>query len=133
MIQVQALIDADIQRVWDCWTQPKHIVNWNFATDEWQCPTATNDLHPGGKFSWRMEAKDGSMGFEYSGTYESITEWKRIEKHVEDGRKVVITFTEKEGKTEVIETFEPDENDPEMQRQGWQAILNNFQQYVESA
>ena len=130
-ITVQTRINADLQKVWKHWTDPKHIVNWNFASDDWQCPRADNDLQPGGKFSWRMEAKDGSMGFDYAGTYQVVEELLLIEKTLDDGRKVRISFTEKEGITEVIEEFEPDENDLEMQRMGWQLILDNFKKNVE--
>jgi uncharacterized protein YndB with AHSA1/START domain len=130
-ITVSAQITASKENVWEYWTTPQHIVNWNFASDEWYCPSAENDLKPSGKFSWRMEAKDGSMGFDYSGQYESIKTHEIIELTLDDGRKVTIEFSESDGKTEVIESFEPDENDPDLQRQGWQAILDNFKAYVE--
>jgi len=131
-ITVKTAIASDIHRVWHCWTLPEHIVRWNHASGEWHCPEAENDLKPGGKFSWRMEAKDGSMGFDYSGTYEEIRKPVLIKKKLDDGRSVTITFEERGGVTELTEIFEPDDNDPELQRQGWQAILDNFRKYVES-
>ena len=131
-ITVQVQISANKEKVWQYWTLPEHIVQWNFATDAWCCPTAYNELEPFGKFSWRMEAKDGSMGFDYSGTYTSIQPQASIHWTLDDGRKVSMTFTDLGDSTEVVETFEPDDNDVELQRQGWQAILNNFKQYVES-
>lgn len=130
-ITVKTIVNAAPAKVWEFWTSPEHIINWNFATPEWHCPSAKNDLKPGGTFSWRMEAKDGSMGFDYAGKYLKIDEPVLIEKELEDGRKVTISFEALDGKVEVIETFEPDDNDPELQRQGWQAILNNFKKYVE--
>jgi uncharacterized protein YndB with AHSA1/START domain len=119
-------------RVWEYWTDPEHIVNWNFATPEWHCPTAENDLVPGGRFSWRMEARDGSMGFDYAGRYDQIVEGQKIDKTLDDGRKVILIFEKEDNHTRVREIFEPDENDPELQKQGWQAILENFKNYVES-
>lgn len=130
-INVQTNINSNIQKVWDCWTQPEHITQWNFAAPEWQCPSATNNLKVGGKFSWRMEAKDGSMGFDYSGKYLKVEELVLIQKQLDDGRKVVITIEQNGSMVEVIETFQPDEMDPELQKQGWQAILDNFRAYVE--
>ena len=132
-ITVSTSVNAPISNVWECWTSPEHIVHWNFATDEWHCPAATNDLKPGGEFSWRMEAKDGSMGFDYTGTYEKIELHHLIEKKLEDGRAVSITFKEVGETVEVTEVLEiEDENSAEMQQQGWQAILGNFKKYVES-
>lgn len=132
-ITVKATVSADLQTVWEHWTQPEHITHWNFASDDWHCPSAVNDLKPRGAFSWRMEAKDGSFAFDYKGVYEQIVDMGKIEKELEDGRKVVITFSERDGATEVVETFDPENQNPrELQEQGWQAILNNFKKYVES-
>jgi uncharacterized protein YndB with AHSA1/START domain len=131
-ITVKTFIKENLEKVWHCWTQPEHIVKWNFATSAWTCPNAVNVLEPGGKFVWRMEARDGSMGFDYTGTYIQIKENKYIKKKLEDGRQVEIWFTDKNGSTEVKETFEPDGNDPDLQQQGWQAILDNFKNYAES-
>jgi uncharacterized protein YndB with AHSA1/START domain len=131
-ITVKQSIAAPLARVWTCWTSPEHIVNWNFATDDWHCPNAENNLTPGGRFLWRMEAKNGSMAFDYSGTYRKVEPMKLIELSLDDNRKVTITFSEKSEYTEVTEVFVPDDNDIELQQQGWQAILNNFKKYVES-
>ena len=131
-ITVQLTVSANIEKVWEYWTKPEHIVNWNYATDEWMCPRAVNNLEPNGKFSWRMEAKDGSMGFDYSGTCKEIKVNKLIKLTLDGGREVSISFTEQNGLTKISETFEPDENDVELQRQGWQAILNTFKKYVET-
>lgn len=132
-ISVRAKINAPIVKVWKYWTTPEDIVRWNYATDDWHAPRAENDLRPGGKFSFRMEAKDGSMGFDFGGTYENVTINKQIDYTIGDGRKVKIIFLDRGNKTEVLETFETEDiNSIEMQRNGWQSILNNFKNYAES-
>ena len=132
-ITVNTIVNAAPKKVWELWTSPKHIINWNFATHERHCPNAKNDLKPGGTFSWRMEAKDGSMGFDYAGVYQRIDEQRIIEKKLDDGRTVTITFKQVEEGVEITETFEiEDENSAEMQRLGWQAILDKFKIYVEA-
>jgi uncharacterized protein YndB with AHSA1/START domain len=131
-ITVNTRIQAPVQKVWECWTSPGHIIHWNFASEEWHCPSAVNDLQPEGKFSWRMEAKDNSFGFDFSGQYREIKLQEYILWVLDDGREVSIQFVAHEGETLVTETFEPDGNDPGLQRQGWQAILDNFKAYVES-
>jgi uncharacterized protein YndB with AHSA1/START domain len=106
---------------------------WNFASNDWCAPTASNDLVKGGKFSFRMEAKDGSFGFDLEGVYEVVHIHQRIEYALADGRRVKIAFTTAKGKTKVVESFEAEtENSEELQRGGWQAILNNFKKYAES-
>jgi len=132
-ITVEVLIDSTLKKVWECWTLPNHITGWNFASDDWYCPRAENNLAPGGSFSWRMEAKDGSMGFDFSGKYTIIEQLELIENILDDERSVTIKFR-KEGKwTKLTETFETEQmNSEELQRQGWQAILNNFKKYVEA-
>ena len=131
-ITITATIDAPVEKVWPYWTAPEHITQWNFASDEWHSPRAENDFREGGKFVTRMEAKDGSMGFDFSGTTDSIRNHEYISYILDDGRKTSISFKENEGQTEVIETFEPESmNPPELQQLGWQAILNNFKKYVE--
>ncbi len=132
-ITIQTRIHAPVSKVWACWNEPKHITQWSFAIDTWQCPRAQNDLRAGGKFSARMEAKDGSMGFDFEGVYTEIHPLKKIAYVLGDGRNVIITFTSHgENETEVIETFDPESTNPvEMQRGGWQSILNNFKKYVE--
>lgn len=131
-IQVETLVRAPVLKVWEYWTSPEHIVNWNFASEDWHCPAAENNLQPGGKFSWRMEAKDGSMGFDFSGKYLQIIEHELVRVMLDDDREVEIDFSENEGLTAVTETFEKDHMDPDLQRRGWQAILDNFRNYVET-
>lgn len=131
-ITVQSTIQADTQKVWDFYTQPEHIIGWNFASDDWHCPRATNDLRVGGKFSARMEARDGSYGFDFNTLYDEVVVHEKIAYTMEDGRKADITFSGENGTTLVTVTFDAEnQNDPEMQRVGWQAILDNFKKYVE--
>jgi uncharacterized protein YndB with AHSA1/START domain len=131
-ITVSTTINAPIDKVWECWTNPKHITQWNHAIDEWHTPKAENDLRQEGKFVYRMEAKDGSMGFDFGGVYQHVAPNNRIEYVMDDGRKVNIDFREQDGKTEVVETFEAETmNSIELQQQGWQSILNNFKKYTE--
>lgn len=131
-LTVRVNIKSQIDKVWTCWTEPKHITKWNFASDDWHTPYAENDLRPGGKFLWRMEAKDGSFGFDFAGTYEEVRPLEFISYSLGDIRKVKIEFIPNNGGTDLIETFDAeDTNSLEQQRQGWQAILNNFKAYVE--
>jgi uncharacterized protein YndB with AHSA1/START domain len=130
-ITVEALIDAPIEKIWERWTKPEHITNWCHASDDWSAPRATNDLKVGGKFSTRMEAKDGSTGFDLNGVYTVVEPLKKIEYVMEGGRKVWIELIKESGGYRMVETFEiENENPPEMQKAGWQAILNNFKEYV---
>ncbi|MFD0843415.1 SRPBCC family protein [Flaviramulus multivorans] len=134
MITVETTIKAPIEKVWEFWTKPEHITNWNFASDDWCCPSATNDLRPDGKFVWRMEAKDGSMGFDFNGIYNQIEKHKFISYTMEDGRNVEIEFKAEGDNIKLTESFEPETTNPvEMQRAGWQAILENFKKLVESS
>jgi len=113
-------------------TRPSHITQWNFASPEWCCPTAEVDLRPGGAFSWRMEARDGSMGFDFHGTYTAVEPYRRLQYRLGDDREVEITFEPDGDAVLVTETFQPEnQHDPEFQRQGWQAILDNYGRYVE--
>jgi uncharacterized protein YndB with AHSA1/START domain len=129
---VRAIINAPVEKVWKCWTTPDDIIKWNHALDDWHTTHAVNDLRLWGKFSSRMEAKDGSTGFDFSGVYKRVILYKQIEYTLDDGREVTITFNSFEDKTEIIETFETENVYPaEMQREGWQAIMNNFKKYVE--
>lgn len=133
LITVEADVSSSLEKVWKYWTEPTHIIHWNFASDDWCAPRASNDLVKGGKFSFRMEAKDGSFGFDLEGTYNTIDKGKRIEYTMTDGRKVKVLFSTEHGKTKVVESFEAEsENSEELQRSGWQAILNNFKKYTES-
>ncbi len=131
-ITISAVIDAQVQLVWDCYTQGAHIIGWNFASDDWHCPRASVDLRVGGAANSRMEAKDGTFGFDLVCIYDAIEPLSRLSCHLEDGRKVETTFAPNENGTVVQTTFDPEQEHPyEMQRDGWQAILNNFKAYVE--
>lgn len=131
-ITVQAVIQAPIDSVWKSWITPEDIVGWYFASDDWHCPKAENDLKVGGKFLFRMEAKDGSFGFDFEGIYTAVKPNELIEYVLADERKISISFTNLGTETEISETFDAEtENPAEMQRDGWQAILNHFRKYVE--
>ena len=133
LITVETDVEQPVDKVWDCWTKPEHITQWNSASDDWHTPKAENDLRPGGKFSARMEAKDGSMGFDFGGIYDAVEEHEYIEYTLGDSRKVKIYFTPEGNRTKVVESFEAEETHSiEMQRSGWQSILDNFKNYVES-
>lgn len=130
-ITVEVLLKAPIEKVWKYWTEPDAITKWCFASDDWCAPKAQNDLRVGGKFLTRMEAKDGSAGFDMEGVYTVVEEFKRIEYDFY-GRHVSVQFIPEGECVRLIETFDPeDENSEEMQRAGWQAILDNFKKYVE--
>lgn len=132
-IAIEALISADANKVWDCWTKPEHITKWNFASNDWLCPKAENDLTVGGKYMARMEAKDGSFGFDFEAIYNEVVPNKRLTYTMLDGRTATTEFEEKEGKTRVSTQFDAEnKHDVEMQRTGWQAILDNFKNYVET-
>ncbi len=132
-ITVQINVRAPISKVWECYNKPEHISGWAFATDEWEAPSAENNLHKGGKFKTRMQAKDGSGGFDFEGTYSNVIEHKLIEYDMSDGRHVKTEFAQTKEGVKIITAFDPEkENPPEMQRSGWQAILNYFKKYVES-
>jgi uncharacterized protein YndB with AHSA1/START domain len=131
-VTVKTTVHAPVEKVWNYWTEPNHIKNWNNASEDWHTPVAENDLRPGGKFLSRMEAKDGSFGFDFGGIYDEVKELEFISYSLGDGRKVEITFTGKENGTEVVETFDVETTNPvEMQQAGWQAILDNFKKYAE--
>ncbi len=132
-ITVDAIVNAPIENVWHYWTEPEHIIQWNNASADWHTPKATNDLRVGEKFLSRMEAKDGSFGFDFTGIYTKIIPNKAIHYVLEDDRRVAIKFESKGGTTEIQETFDAENvNSLELQRQGWQAILDNFKSYVEN-
>lgn len=133
-ITVTTLIEAPIEHVWECWTNPDHIMEWNHASDDWHCPAATNDLTIGGKFSSTMSANDGSVSFDFEGTYTDIVENERIEYSLADDRHISVTFEEEDGKIRVTEVFDAENENPiEMQQAGWQSILNNFRDYTEAS
>ena len=134
LITVENTINAPIDKVWEAWTKPEHVVKWNNASDDWHTPKASNDLREGGKFSFRMEARDGSMGFDFGGVYDMVRNHEYIEYTMSDDRKVKVTFTSLGDATKVIETFEAENTHSiELQKSGWQSILDNFKKYVESS
>jgi uncharacterized protein YndB with AHSA1/START domain len=131
-ITIKTFVSVPIEKVWKYWNEPEHITKWCNASPEWQTPRATNDLSVGGKFLTRMEAKDGSQGFDFEGTYTNIKPGELIAYEISGGRKVSIQFVQKDGGVEIIETFEAENENPiEMQRAGWQAILDNFKNYTQ--
>jgi uncharacterized protein YndB with AHSA1/START domain len=131
-ITVRAIIDAPVRKVWEYWTEPKHIIHWNNASDDWYTPRAENDLRVGGKFMSRMEARDGSVGFDFEGTYSQVEPQKLIEYFLGDDRKIQVHFDSVGNKTSITEMFDAEsENSLEMQEAGWQSILNNFKKYTE--
>ncbi len=131
-ITVRVRVIAPLHIVWDYWTDPDHIVNWNAASDDWHTIRAANDLKDGGWFSSRMEAKDGSVGFDFEGRYDEVILNEKITYTLADGRKVKVRFENIDNQTEIVETFEPEhQNSQDMQREGWQAILDRFKYYVE--
>jgi uncharacterized protein YndB with AHSA1/START domain len=132
-ITVETLVKSDSNTVWAAWNSPDDITQWNAASDDWQTTRSSVDLREGGQFSARMEAKDGSAGFDFEGTYTRLVPRKIIEYRMEDGRTVTVEFSEGAGGVLVKETFEAEsQNDPEMQRRGWQAILDNFARHAEA-
>ena len=133
IITVEASVKAPVVKVWEYWTAPKHVKQWNAASDDWHTTYAENDLRVGGKFLSRMEAKDGSFGFDFGGVYDKVTKNEFITYTIGDGRKVEITFSGDEDETTIVESFEAeDTHSIEMQRGGWQAILDNFKKYTET-
>lgn len=132
-VTVSAAIHAPVEKVWVYWTAPQHIVHWNFASQDWHTPHASNDLREGGKFSYRMEAKDGSMGFDFTGTYTKVLLNKQIQFILDDEREVRINLKQENELTLLTETFEAEDmNSITLQQAGWQSILNHFREYVES-
>jgi uncharacterized protein YndB with AHSA1/START domain len=132
-ITVEATINAPVAKVWELWNNPDDIIKWNTPDPSWHTPSSENDLKVGGKFKNRMEAKDGSFGFDFEGIYDSVILNQEISYSMADGRQATTIFTEQDGKTHLATTFDAEtENDPEFQKQGWQSILNNFVKYAES-
>jgi uncharacterized protein YndB with AHSA1/START domain len=131
-ITIETTVHAPLQKVWMVWNDPAHIMNWCHASDDWYAPTAENDLREGGKFRTTMAARDGSVQFDFGGVYTAVVPYERIAYTMGDKRNVEVTFTEKGENVTVTETFDPERQNPiEMQRTGWQAILNNFKAYTE--
>lgn len=132
-ITVETTVNAPVEKVWNFWTSPEHIVKWNSASDDWHTPKAENDLRTGGAFSSRMEAKDGSFGFDFGGVYDEVRTNELIAYTMGDGRKVEIIFTSNGSTTKVTEAFEAESENPiEMQKGGWQAIMDSFKKYTET-
>jgi len=131
-ITISTVIKEERSTIWKLWNEPDHITKWNFASDGWHCPSAENDLRVGGKLKSRMEAKDGSFGFDFEGTYDEIIENEKITYTIADGRQITTTFENLGDATKITTTFEAESENPiEMQRDGWQAILDNFKNYAE--
>ncbi|SFI59503.1 Uncharacterized conserved protein YndB, AHSA1/START domain [Kaistella treverensis] len=133
-ITLEITILKPVSQVWEFFTEPSHITEWNFADESWVCPSAENDLRVGGQFNYRMEQRDGEFGFDFKGTYDEVIPKQKIRYHLDDNRKVLVTFEELDASTtKVTETFDPDESQPrEMQSDGWYAILDRFHKYVEN-
>jgi uncharacterized protein YndB with AHSA1/START domain len=134
VITAENTIGAPVEKVWETWTKPEHITQWNHASDDWHSPRSENDLRVGGNFVARMEAKDGSVGFDFAGVYDAVRINEYIEYTMGDGRKVQVTFTPEGKKTKVVERFEAENtHSVELQKGGWQAILDNFKKYTETS
>lgn len=132
-VTVSASINAPVEKVWKLWTTPEDIMAWNSASPDWHTPRAENDLRTGGSFSSRMEARDGSFGFDFGGVYDLVDEHRQISYTMGDNRKVDVHFATEGGVTQVTETFDAESQNPvDMQQAGWQAILDNFKKYAES-
>lgn len=132
-ITIDTLVAAQPSKVWDYWNSPKHITAWNTASPDWHCPKAENDLKVGGKLKSRMEAKDGSFGFDFEGTYNEVQDQKKLSYVLGDGRQVTTTFEAVGNQTKITTVFDAENQNPiEMQKGGWQSILNNFKSYTES-
>ncbi len=132
-IEVKTVIDQTVEKVWQYWTATEAVMKWNHASEDWHTTRAENDLQEGGKFNYRMEAKDGSFGFNFWGIYDKVRTNEMIEYTLGDNRKVKIIFISSENRTEIIETFDAENENPvAMQHDGWQSILNNFKKYAES-
>jgi uncharacterized protein YndB with AHSA1/START domain len=132
-VTVEATVNAPVEKVWNLWTGTDHITKWNSPSPDWHSPKAEHDLKEGGNFVYRMEAKDGSFGFDFGGTFDVVKPNERLDYTMSDGRQAKITFTSKGNQTHISETFDAENENPiEMQRDGWQAIMNNFKQYAEA-
>lgn len=133
-ITVATTVNAPVEKVWACWTEPAHITGWTFASEDWHAPYADNDLRVDGQFKTTMAAKDGSFSFDFGGIYTNVDVHKLIEYTMADGRTVKVSFAVEGDSTKVIETFDPENTHPaEFQQAGWQAILDNFKKYTEAA
>ncbi|MBI1184223.1 activator of HSP90 ATPase [bacterium] len=132
-ITIETTVAANAAQAWNSYTQPQHMTQWNFANDDWCCPRAENDVRVGGMLNARMEAKDGSFGFDFGGTYSEVLPHEKLAYTLGDGREVLIVFTENNGQTHVKITFDAEQQNPaDMQRAGWQAILDNYKKHTET-
>lgn len=132
MIHTEITVHVPVEKAWKFWTQPEHVMKWNFASKDWHCPQATNDLRVGGAFNYRMEAKDKSMGFDFLGIYDKIEEYAQINYTLGDGRVVHIQFISDGEETHILQNFEAEKENPiDMQKFGWQAIMNHYKEYIE--
>jgi len=133
MITVDVMVDKPVEYVWKCFTHPEHVVKWNFASEDWHCPFAENTLEQGGRFRYTMAAKNGEVSFDFEGTFDRIEVNKHLSYNLGDQRIVTIDFIEMGGRTQVVESFEAEgDNSLELQRTGWQAILDNFKKHAEA-
>lgn len=132
-ITVEVVVNSPVEKVWESWTNPNDIIKWNFASDDWHCPEAENNLVRGGHFRYRMASKDHKDSFDFAGTYTQIEKLKEINYELGDNRQVQIIFEKlSDSSTKIIEIFEAEtENSEELQKNGWQSILNNFKNYTE--
>ena len=131
-VTIETTVSANTKKVWDYWNKPEHITKWNFAADDWHCPKAENDLRVGGRLKSRMEAKDGSFGFDFEAIYDEVIDQNKITYTMLDGRQATTDFENLNGKTKITTIFDAENENPvEMQRSGWQSILDNFKKYVE--
>lgn len=132
-ITIESTVGVDKNKAWEYYTKPEHITKWNFASDDWHCPKAENDMRAGGKYVSRMEAKDGSWGFDFEAVYDEVLDNDSFVYTIADGRKVAVSFEGTGDETKVIVIFEAEDQNPvEMQKGGWQAILDNYKKYAES-
>ena len=131
-LKIETVVNKNLNTAWDAYTKPEHITKWNFANDDWCCPSVENELKVGGKYKARMEAKDGSFGFDFEAVYEEFTPLKKLTLKMSDGRAATTEFHNVGGKTKIITVFDAEKENPEqMQKDGWQAILTNFKKYIE--
>ena len=131
-ITVSTITKLSIQDAWKAWTNPEQVIHWTFASDDWQSPKASSQLHEGGRFLTRMEAKDGSAGFDFEGTFTLVSAPEKLEYKLDDDRKVSVVFEEVPEGTRITETFDPENIHPaELQKAGWQAILDNYKKYAD--
>lgn len=130
-IKIQTIVNAPVDQAWDAYTDPNAIKQWNRASEDWHCPSASNELEEGGKFNYTMASKDGKMSFDFSGKFTTIAPGEQLDYTLDDGRKVQVHFEEANGKTLVTQQFEPEnQNSAEMQEQGWQTILDNYADFA---